>query len=152
MPIIVSIITYICWRIWACVHKKHWKKEEPSEPSRKRKRSQQQVKEEEEEKKKEGGGVEMISTEKSKTKQTRHKRVPSPWENLSLEEQENRLSPLTPVKTIKSEEAAVKEDGTKIPKRLQIGRCPGRWCGTSGGRRSCGDIVIVKWLGGGTCV
>ena len=28
MPIIVSIITYICWRIWACVHKKHWKKEE----------------------------------------------------------------------------------------------------------------------------
>ena len=109
MPIIVSIITYTCWRIWACVHKKHWKKEEPSEPSRKRKRSQQHVKEEEEEKKEEGGGVEMISTEKSKTKQTRHKRVPSPWENLSLEEQENRL---------KSEEAAVKEDGTKIPKEI----------------------------------
>lgn len=32
MPIFVTLSTYICWRVWAWVVRKDWKKEEPSEP------------------------------------------------------------------------------------------------------------------------
>ena len=32
MPIFVGLITYVSWRVWSCVMRKDWRKEEPSEP------------------------------------------------------------------------------------------------------------------------